>query len=64
MDLWVGLCLVLHHIYVLDSSGSSVINPKHEIWCTQDQCIINMIGQTLSSAATSCVVGSKTSFDL
>lgn len=50
--------------YVLDEIGNSVVNPEYEAWCTQDQSIINMIGQTLSSAATSCAVGSKTSFDL
>lgn len=49
---------------ILDSSGNSVPNPEFEVWCTQDQSIVNMIGQTLSSAATSCAVGSKTAFDL
>ncbi|KAK9928309.1 hypothetical protein M0R45_025452 [Rubus argutus] len=40
--------------FVLDSDGHTVANPEFENWCTQDQSIINMIGQTLSSAATSC----------
>lgn len=50
--------------FVLDSDGNSTLNSEYEAWCIQDQSIINMIGQTLSSAATSCAVGSKTAFDL
>lgn len=48
----------------IDSDGTDVINPAFESWCIKDQSIINMIGQTLSSTATSCAVGSKTSCEL
>lgn len=50
--------------FLHDSSGTDVVNPAFESWCIQDKSIINMIGQTLSSTATSCAVGSKTSCEL
>lgn len=43
----------------LDSADHEVVNPAYDAWCTQDQSIVNMTGQTPSLAATSCVVGSN-----
>lgn len=51
--------------FICDSTtGQEVLNPAYASWFTTDQSIVNMIGQTLSSAATSCAVGSKTALDL
>lgn len=46
--------------YVIASDNTtSVLNPKYENWKTQDQNLINLLSQTLSSKAMPCVVGSQ-----
>ncbi|XP_062011675.1 uncharacterized protein LOC133728301 isoform X2 [Rosa rugosa] len=51
--------------FVLASDGSTnTISVEYISWKTQDQSIVNMIGQTLSVVAMTCAVGSKSAQDL
>ncbi|GAB2267282.1 hypothetical protein Dimus_038662 [Dionaea muscipula] len=51
--------------FVLGSDGTSTtMSAAYVTWKAQDQSIINMIGQTLSPRAMSCVVGSTTAAEL
>ncbi|KAM5575786.1 hypothetical protein ABKV19_014637 [Rosa sericea] len=51
--------------FVLASDGvANVINNEFVAWKTQDQSIVNMLGQTLSPVAMSCAVGSKSAAEM
>lgn len=51
--------------YVLDADGTtSVLSRDYIAWKTQDQNIINLLGQTLSPKAMSCVVGSQSAQEM
>ncbi|KAM5580016.1 hypothetical protein ABKV19_009651 [Rosa sericea] len=51
--------------FVLASDGSTnTISVDYITWKTQDQSIVNMMGQTLSVVAMTCAVGSKSAQDL
>ncbi|PRQ40037.1 putative transcription factor interactor and regulator CCHC(Zn) family [Rosa chinensis] len=50
---------------VLSTDGTtSTPSADYITWKTQDQSIVNMIGQTLSAVAMNCAVGSKSAQDL
>lgn len=49
---------------VCDSDGSNVLNSEYEAWKTQDQSVVNMLGQTLSPIALTCAVGSKSAHEM
>lgn len=45
--------------YVTSANGSTcTVSADYVAWKTHDQSIVNIIGQTLSPVAMSCVVGS------
>lgn len=46
------------------TDGTNVINPEYEAWKTQDQSVVNMLGQTLSPIATNCAVGSRYAYEM
>ncbi|GAB2274200.1 hypothetical protein Dimus_039072 [Dionaea muscipula] len=46
------------------TDGTSTLSPAYSTWKTQDQYIINMIGQTLSPMAMKSAVGSKSSAEM
>lgn len=49
---------------IRSSDGTTVINPEYDAWKTQDQSVVNMIGQTLTPVATNCAVGSRSAHEL
>lgn len=50
---------------MLASDGStSTLSTEYDAWKTQDQNVINLLGQTLSTKAMSCVVGSQSAQDM
>lgn len=51
--------------YVTSSDGSiPTLSADYVAWKTQDQSIVNMLGQTLSPVAMSCVVGSRSAQEM
>lgn len=50
--------------FVHTDDGTNVINPEYEAWKTQDQSVVNMLGQTLSPIATNCAVGSRSAYEM
>ncbi|KAK9912821.1 hypothetical protein M0R45_036661 [Rubus argutus] len=50
--------------FVQSANGVNVISPEYEAWKTQDQSVVNMLGQTLSPIATNCAVGSRSAYEM
>lgn len=51
--------------YVTSSDGSThTLSADYVAWKTQDQSIVNLLGQTLSPVAMSCVVGSHSAQEM
>lgn len=50
--------------FVRATNGSNVLNPEYEAWKTQEQIVVNMLGQTLSPIALTCIVGSRSTHEM